>query len=88
METPWVVPQLGALLPRFFFGWEGSPMFPYKNRPQNKKVGTLILTSLLEDLGTDRSSGWCWGVRAPPKVMNMHAKNGGARPILCFNLCP
>ena len=38
-------PQLGALsLP--FFGWEGSP---YKNRLE-RKVGTLILTSLLEDL--------------------------------------
>ena len=39
-------PQLGALLSRFFFGWEGTP---FSCRPQ-KKVGTLILTSLLEDL--------------------------------------
>ena len=33
-------------LTHFFFGWE---VFPYGNRLQNK-VGTLILTSLLEDL--------------------------------------
>ena len=35
----------GALLPTFFWGG-----FPNSNRLQ-KKVGTLILTSLLEDLG-------------------------------------
>ena len=38
-------PAIGALLPFPFFG--GG--FPYENRLQ-KKVGSLILTSLLEDL--------------------------------------
>ena len=40
-------PAIGALSHRFFFGWEGSPTkIDYR-----KRVGTLVLTSLLEDLG-------------------------------------
>ena len=35
------------LFDRFFFGWEGSPT---KIDCRRKKTGTLILTSLLEDL--------------------------------------
>ena len=37
------VPQLGANLNRFCFGWEGSP------KSDNRKKGTLILTSIVED---------------------------------------
>ena len=42
------VPQLGALS-HTLFGWEGSPTkIDYRKKRKN---GTLILTSLLEDLG-------------------------------------
>ena len=40
-------PWSGAVSHRFFFGWEGSPTkIDYR-----RKVGALILTSPLEDLG-------------------------------------
>ena len=41
------VPQPGALLP-FLFCWGGG--FPHSNRQSRKRSGTLILSSLLEDL--------------------------------------
>ena len=48
-------PPSSALLP--FLVWVGG--FPYENRLQRKTSGTLILTSLLEDLETNPSyCGW------------------------------
>ena len=38
-------PAIGALSHRFFFGWEGS-----STKIDHRKKGTLILTSVLEDL--------------------------------------
>ena len=40
-------PAIGALVYRFFFGWEGSPT---EIEHRKKQVGTLILSSLPEDL--------------------------------------
>ena len=38
--------ERGPFLTRFFFGWEGSPT----KTDYRKKKGTLVLSSLLEDL--------------------------------------
>ena len=43
---------------RFFLGWEGSP-----TKIDYRKKGTLILTSLLEDLGKflfQEARPWLW----------------------------
>ena len=49
------VPQLGPrcrLVSFFFFGWEGKPLL---KSATEKKAGTLVLTSLLEDLGVHKA---------------------------------
>ena len=56
-------PAIGALLHRFFLG-EGSP-----TEIDYRKKGTLILASLLEDLGYLNDSGVSFSAMRLPKLL-------------------
>ena len=72
----WVPQQLVPFY-RFFFGWEGSPN---KIDHRRKKVGTLILASLREDLG----HGWL--IVGDPKMAGGSFRPQAGGPM-CFWSC-